>query len=208
MFETMYERIGQKADTKQELMFLLFGRSVQRFHTVPMLHGVTLGQHQFGVAWFVYLLLQESCSVHILMAALSHDMAEQLWGDIPAPGKRLLGIKELLTSCESKTLSENNALFPPTAFGNIVLKTADNMEGMLSCIHERRLGNMYAERPFVRHREYILELESPQEFGRNVSFGTRKAQLLKALDELWDETVNAPKTVQKGQANATGAGAH
>jgi len=195
MLETMLERMGKKStDPRQEMIFLLYGRSVQRFHTVPMLHGVTLAQHQFGVAWFCYLLTKGSCSVDLLMAALSHDMAEQVWSDVSAPAKRALEIGDLLDKNENKTLAENNMLFTLTLGQKFVLKLADCMEGMLSCIHERRLGNRYAEAPYERFHSYVAELV------RNVSsydsLHQRCNELVAALDVLWKETLIAPKTGQ------------
>lgn len=189
--ETMYERQGQRTVGKQELMFLLFGRSVRRFHTVPMLEGVTLAQHQFGVAWLCWLLTQgEGCRVDLIMAALTHDMAEQLWGDMPAPAKRLLNADQQFSKAEQATLEENDMFFWLSETEKAILKIADYMEGMLSCIHERRLGNRYVEIIYQRRfRQYVIDYE--QTYRRNLtnSQSARIKVLFNALDELWKETL-------------------
>lgn len=199
MMETMFERQGETKDGKQELMFLLYGRMVERFHTVPMLKGVTLAQHQFGVAWLCWLLTQGACRTALLMAALSHDMAEQLWGDMPAPAKRLLNADDQFSNAERATLQENSMFFELNEQEKCIMKIADYMEGMLSCVHERRLGNRYVEIVYQsRFRQYVIDYQETFEPRLTLLQIERVQQMFNALDELWKETL-APYNPEKLQ---------
>jgi len=192
VMETMYEWQGRSTKGLQELMFLLFGRDVQRFHTVPMLHGENLATHQFGVAWLVYLITEGTvvCTVPLIMSALSHDMAEQLWGDIPAPAKKLLNADQQFSNAEAQTLFENGMFFALTESERAILKIADYMEGMLTCVHERRMGNRYMEIIYQRRfRQYVLDYRRSYEQHLTERIIQRVATLFRALDELWKETL-------------------
>lgn len=156
--ELVTNRIGVKADLYQRVLFLMGGGATRRYHTVPMISAPNIAAHSFRVAWFCYLLAS-SPSVQLLMAALAHDMAEQVWGDIPAPAKRLHGQRETINAAEKQTLLENLACFPLTSEEDVrVLKLADCAAGMLECVEERALGNKFVIQVFEKFAGYYEEL--------------------------------------------------
>jgi 5'-deoxynucleotidase YfbR-like HD superfamily hydrolase len=130
-----------------------------------MLKEDTVAQHSFGVAWFCYLLSNGLPSANLLMAALSHDLAEQDTGDIPAPAKRALGIKQQFDTYEDTIMG--NAGFHKFALtpGEVrTVKMADCMDGAMRCIMELKMGNHFMYPVLSRFVNYIEELSpTPQE---------------------------------------------
>jgi 5'-deoxynucleotidase YfbR-like HD superfamily hydrolase len=94
------------------------------------------------------------------MAGLSHDLGEQVIGDIPSPTKRLIGDLGMraLNDLEDQTLSETGLLFSLTEEEQNLLKLADCLDGMLFCISERRLGNRNVVEIFGRFCSYARQL--------------------------------------------------
>lgn len=176
-----YDYIGAAGDLKVQLAFILGMRNVQRYHTIDTIKPDTVAGHSHGTAWLCYLLMEGKPTVSLLMAALSHDAAEQLWGDIPSPAKKYLGLRETLTSLERTTLALNNMEFELTPHEAHILKIADNMDGLLSSIRERRLGNRNAEPCYERFHEYTLKLlpEPPLE--------AMAWNVLREIEVLWED---------------------
>ena len=167
-------------DLHVQLRTLLFGGQVRRYHTVPQLAPQTNSQHQWGVALFCNLLTQGAASRNLLLAALTHDLAEQIYGDTPAPAKRALqGVAEVdtLNEAEKKFLSRLGLAFHLTDEEKIVLKIADYMEGMLHCIHERAMGNATAANIFHRFFSYV----------RNYTLLPHQEEILGTLQYIWEE---------------------
>lgn len=142
--------------------FIYMGGAVRRFHTLPIHKDDTVSQHSFGVAWFCWLLTSKRPSAGLLMAALAHDLAEQHTGDIPAPAKRALGIKEQFDTFEDEVLLANGMLNfndALTMADKRTLKIADCMDGAMRCIHEVRMGNEFMRKPLQRFISYIEEMK-------------------------------------------------
>jgi len=141
--------------------FIYTGGAVRRFHTLPSHKDDTVAQHSFGVAWFCWLLDSRSPSSNLLMAALAHDLAEQSTGDIPAPAKRALGIKEQFDSYEATIFAANRM---PNFDGMLndaerrTLKIADCMDGAMRCIYEIKMGNTFMRKPLQRFISYIEDM--------------------------------------------------
>lgn len=125
------------------LYFVMEGQQVTRFHSRPGLRTQTDAEHQHGVALLCWWLSGKQPSATLLMAALTHDMAEQASSDISAPMKRAMGMHETLSNYEEKHLVNAEFCFPLSTEEQRILKIADNFEGMLYCIRERFLGNRY-----------------------------------------------------------------
>lgn len=176
--ELMKDRIGVKADLYQRLLFLMGGGAVRRYHTVPMIAPPNIAAHSFRVAWFCYLL-SPSPSVQLLMAALAHDMAEQVWGDIPSPAKRLNGQREAINQAERGTLIDNLAYFPLNQEETKLLKLADCAAGMLECVEERALGSKFVIPVFKRLAGYYDEVDW--------SSAIKAAELQAAIHKLWEQ---------------------
>jgi 5'-deoxynucleotidase YfbR-like HD superfamily hydrolase len=183
--ESMFERIGKPADIFQQLMFVLQGGSVRRFHTVATVKDITVATHQHNVAHLCFLLTGiYVCTTRLLMAALSHDLAETVAGDIPSPTKRLLRVDQMLNTLEKSVLKDNGYEFELTEQERRILKLADLMAGMLECIHERQLGNRNVELPFLRFDNYIRNLLSAH-------CTDHEQAVFQGLQKLWVEaTIN------------------
>jgi 5'-deoxynucleotidase YfbR-like HD superfamily hydrolase len=64
---------------------LIVGGEVQRYHTWPV-SKQTVGCHSWGVAMIAQRLWPK-CRKELLLAALEHDLGEQVMGDVPAMAK-------------------------------------------------------------------------------------------------------------------------
>lgn len=167
------------AIVRKRLETILRGGRVQRFHTVPTIADHNVGHHSFGVAWIAILLCRFDASASLLAAALAHDLAEWHTGDVPAPTKRAVPeLKAELDALERRTIAEAGLLLPPlTDAEQRTLRMADAMDGMLNCIHERRLGNRGIRNVYWRFRSYVEELK-PE--------GVEQA-VVRELVEMWME---------------------
>lgn len=146
---------------RQQMNFILHAGNVQRFHTLPTLKGQTVGHHSFGVAWMCYLLTNGAPTADLLMAALSHDAAEQTVGDIPSPSKKILDTENKLSAMEADILSDFGLNVVLTPREEAILKMADILDGMLFCMSERHMGNRFISSCMGRYAGYARKfLES------------------------------------------------
>lgn len=135
------------------------GGAVKRYHAVDTLKTQTVAEHSFGVAWFVFVMYGGAPPVSVMCAALMHDLAEHVTGDIPAPAKRALGIGEQFTAYEDDVLADYGVVYPTlTPEEQRVLKAADTLELLQFCAREIRLGNTNMIPVFNRGENYIAEL--------------------------------------------------
>jgi hypothetical protein len=74
------------------------------------------------------------------MAALTHDAAEQVVGDVPAPTKRYLGAEQL-DSLEEDVRRAYGLAYCLTDDEKRRLALADALDGLLYCSTELTLGN-------------------------------------------------------------------
>lgn len=156
--QSMYERIGKTPDLFTKLLFALQGGSVRRFHTVTTIKDITVAEHQHNVAWIVYILEEGKPRMELVMAALSHDLPEVIFGDIPSPGKKILGLTDTFTGYEEGMLKEKEFWNDLTPREQHTLKLADRMGGMLDCVKERSLGNRNVELPYGRFDRYVSDM--------------------------------------------------
>ena len=156
--------------------FIRAGLAVKRFHTVPTIKEDTVGMHSAGVALFCALLTDYKCSAELLMAALTHDLAEQIYGDIPSPAKHQLGIWGSMNAMEDKALEEAGLLQVLNVYEKRWLKLADCLDGMYFCISEKCLGNGGLDEIYGRYAAYIKEL---------APFSTTEQAVINEVHELW-----------------------
>lgn len=137
-----------------KLEFIQFGRETRRFHGLPMLDYQRVDAHQWGVVMLAMLLVGDDApaerQLRLIKAASTHDLAEWIVGDVPAPSKRQMpdypegSFREVFGQMEDRHLVE--AGFPLSeldARDKRVLKLADAAEGVLHCIRERQMGNAH-----------------------------------------------------------------
>lgn len=145
--------------TEKWLYFLMEGSQVVRFHSRPTLKPITDGQHQHGVAMLCIYLCEGKPSANLLMAALTHDMAEQAASDMSSPAKRALGLGAVLEAYEHVHLTRHGFghWAELTMEEERTLYIADQFEGMLSCVRERFYGNAYVCLPMRKWIKWMTE---------------------------------------------------
>lgn len=164
---------------KDRIAFAYTGSNVVRFHQNVGHRLNTDAHHSWGVAMMVYFLSESHPSVNLLMAALSHDLGEQVVGDIPYPAKRGLGIKALVDKAEDEALSKYDLLFPLTVEERRLLTIADTLDGMMYCASEAALGNK------TLRVIYKVWLDSLQLLSREYS--THEVEVINAVTVTWRE---------------------
>ena len=164
---TVYERV----------LFLFNGGMVRRYHTLPTNKEITVAEHSWLVAALLTVLLPAP-SAALLRAALFHDCAEQLWGDLPAPVKWLdPNAQEIHTSMEQTTLQAFNCYNTITPDEQQALQLADSFAGMLECCKECALGSKFLKEAYNRwHARIQMQSLRPQE-----------KLVLDAIQKLWSQ---------------------
>ena len=176
----------------QWLYFVVEGGAVQRFHTRPGLTPYTDAAHSHGVALLCHRLTGGAASANLLMAALTHDLGEQYAGDMSAPAKRALHMRERLKRAEDAQLAKYGLAFSLTEEEARVLNLADQLEGMLWCCRERFLGNTYVELVYNKWYRWSLqagftELERPVWEAVTILWGLASAGCAPSFDVFEEE---------------------
>lgn len=121
------------------------GNNVKRFHTTRRIQGETVGHHSANVC-AILLRLYPNISRDLLVAALVHDLPEQVTGDIPAPAKwGDLILRDCLYDAETEFINDNDIPDPELTPQELsMLKIADMTDLVLSCLEEINMGNKHA----------------------------------------------------------------
>lgn len=139
---------------KETLNFIIRGAEVTRYHTVKTLVEETVGHHSQMVALLCWLA-DPHCSRNVLVAALTHDLAEHVLGDIPAPSKREFGIGEQVNALEDRLLRDAGLAVQLNEDEKKLVKFADNLQGLIKCGREVEMGNYRMMDVFDRYRSYL-----------------------------------------------------
>ena len=144
---------------KNTLDFIQAGADVKRFHTKLTLQSETVGHHSHGVA-MLCLLLEPLSRRQVLVAALVHDLAEHITGDIPSPAKRQYGIGDQVNALERDLLRSVDLSMPKLhPDEERTLKLADIFQGMLFCAREISLGNSRMREVFNNYAGYAEAMQ-------------------------------------------------
>lgn len=178
---------------KELLQFIYEGGSVVRYHARPGLRVDTDASHSFGVAHWCSILTgsdeqgRTNASSMLLMAALTHDLAEQAASDISAPAKRMMGLSELFHDWEQKTLRSYNLDYEQWLVPEelLILKLADCFDGLLYCCRELALGNKNVMLIWKRFCSYIETLTVNTEVPLDVAL--RASNMYEAIKEIYHE---------------------
>lgn len=177
------------------LEFRQRGGYTLRYHGLRMLYTDTVGHHSYNVAQILRHIASDLPRErqHLLLeAALDHDVAETVTGDMPAPAKRAIpGMREAFGIYEAKVMEENGLEVVEHQLlehEKRLLKAADAMDGMRFCIQERMMGNGMVGSTYRAFESYVLalNLDAPQGYELRASAYFRK------LRTEW-ETVNGGK---------------
>lgn len=118
---------------------------VRRFHTVDIPEQ-SLAAHSWGVALILVKLFETlPPPPELLILALTHDLAESLTGDVPAPAKwASLDLTDSLKYMESEFNVAMGVPEVPGGYFQDCLKWADMFELCLYGYHQHRMGNKEA----------------------------------------------------------------
>ena len=137
---------------------------IRRYHT--MMHvsmTETVGHHTCNVIGILFHLYNDNPPIHVIRAALHHDVPEIATGDIPATAK--WGSSELRSACDKMEaeMSESLHLTTLTDPAEIsMLKFADMMDLCFKSVEEVASGNEPFYQVLTRGLYYILnQLDGP-----------------------------------------------
>jgi len=174
---------------KELLQFISEGSSVERYHARPGLKPDTDGRHSHGVAMLCSVLAgagpdgRTKASASLLMAALTHDLAEQWASDVSAGAKEALGLGAALERFERRKLAEWGLDYAGalTAEEALTLRLADQFDCLLWCVREAALGNRNA---MLVWRRACARLESTTtDLQGSLDLALRAATVYEALKE-------------------------
>lgn len=150
----------QDITTADTVSFIRSGLNVRRYHQRYTAEVDTVGKHSAGVALYV-MLIDPKARAEVVKAAVVHDLAECVVGDIPAPTKREFnaGAREQLASMEDRLLDAHGFDFDLTADEWMLIKVADYLDGLSFCVEESLRGNRLGmERVAGTYVHYLEEL--------------------------------------------------
>lgn len=131
------------------------GGDVKRFHTMTMLREHLVSSHSWGVAVILCDIIPTP-SVALLKAALYHDVAEHVTGDISAVTKwRFPEFSAVVSGIEQQVEKELGIDVQLTEEEQSMLKFADMVDLVLCCAQECSLGNATARAVVRRGLTYL-----------------------------------------------------
>lgn len=167
---------------RARLSFIRQGSETERYHTKRMIQRNDVGHHSFHVAWLAWLMGVARCDEvnpeSIVMAALNHDLAEHVTGDMPGDFKREMGLRESFSQYEAELFSSVGFVFENalSAEEQRILKLADMMEGCFFCIGEASLGNQRVGVIYGNYRGYLDHF---------APFYEVESLIIEYIDDLW-----------------------
>lgn len=171
-----------------------------RFHTSRRLAPETVGQHVYGGLAILHTLTGGAVSKELLWAWVFHDAPEQEYGDVPAPSKRDLGkdFGKAWNAREAAYNAEWGMDYPLTSKEHALLKLADCMDGVYSCLEEMRLGNASMVVPF---RNYIVYTGTLLNEGKDIIYAPSVwragNEMLEGAIEEWNFLTGGKDAVSK-----------
>lgn len=149
-------------DPLNRLRILYNAGRVKRFHTNSTLAYHSISTHVYGTI----CLAVELCAIagesptDVILALLYHDAAESMTGDTPAPIKRdVPALKNALGAAEDVFDVKVGTGVELTEWEIQVVKMCDVLDGMMTCVYERQLGNRHPDlkRSFDNYTRYTEE---------------------------------------------------
>lgn len=171
---------------KEKLQFISEGGSVERYHTRSGIKPDTDAHHSHGVA-MLCALLSGAPSANLLMAALTHDLAEQGSSDVSAGSKEALGIRDVVNSWEQTKLQEYGLYYQDllTLTETTILRLADQFDCLMYCCREFALGNRNA---LLIWRRTCERLENLHGSDVPLEVSLRASNVYEAIKEIYHET--------------------
>jgi 5'-deoxynucleotidase YfbR-like HD superfamily hydrolase len=138
------------------------GTNVKRYHTAPIAPQ-NLAWHSWGVAMIAnHISGPTGASANLLMACMTHDMAEGSTGDIPGPLKWNNKALNMVVEDMEAAFNRNIGLAP--VFDSLtpeeltILRWSDTFELVLYCAQQLYMGNQHAQGARDRGINHILSV--------------------------------------------------
>ena len=145
---------------------------VTRFHTTPTHQRQNLADHSWGVAMILLQIVPaEEMSTVLLQAALTHDLAESVTGDLPYPVK--LGsaaLSSILDKIEGEFEDRHLIRVELNATEAHWLKWADMFELALFCKSETDMGNKAMGFMLTRAKIFLKQLGHPNQVAEDLFY--------------------------------------
>lgn len=143
---------------------------LKRWHTTD-LPAQTIGHHSWGVALVVATIYPRGHDVpaKLMLAALTHDCAEAITGDIPSPAmKQYPELGMMLAGIERRFNVEAGIEFDLTDRERAILKWADTFECAMYAEHIFHMGVLQANFVLIRARTYLKDMGFPTSEAREL----------------------------------------
>jgi len=142
----------------KNLLDILSGGEVKRYHTMKTIGEQTVANHSWGVA-VILNWLKPDISKAALLKALSHDVAEKRTGDMPAPTKWYNeDLAYELRKVEKDIEEELGVDYDLDAEEQEYFKQSDLFELLLYCVNQRSLGNTNVNVVFSNGVEKLVDM--------------------------------------------------
>lgn len=178
------------------------GLAVRRYHQRYTAVVDTVGSHSAGVACIVLALYRGTLpSAALLATALTHDLGEQVTGDIPSPVKKSLdaATKKRLEDMEDDLLGGCGLVYHVTEAEYGVLKFADNLDGFIFCCEEIMRGNTSVINVGDTYRKYLSDIVG--RFGnRPTEIQVSMTNMLEEIVHVWEDLTESKQRTDRGQA--------
>jgi 5'-deoxynucleotidase len=133
---------------------------VQRFHTLRTIQQHSIAHHTWGVC--LILLQITTPSAQLLAAAMYHDLAEAVTGDIPAPVKWAYPkLDSALREVEEEFDRYHSLIVDLNDDELECLKWADMLELIMFCRSEMRMGNSLMREVYDRGVSHLVGKQPP-----------------------------------------------
>jgi 5'-deoxynucleotidase YfbR-like HD superfamily hydrolase len=136
--------------------------AVRRYHAVRTIKEESVAEHSFNVVNLILILTEGAASRALILAGLTHDMGEYATGDIPSQVKKALpedvrwDIQKLETDAVLRI--HPNLTGGLSADEEYLLHLCDNLDGLLKCIDELKMGNQHIIPVGERYTGYLQDL--------------------------------------------------
>ena len=156
---------------------------VRRFHCDPCGIEQSVGEHSFGVAMMLELILGDQCSHNLLRAALRHDLGEIFVGDVSATTKWNMELDLDAIEARAQVWMTGTGI-ALTELEQRALKAADVLDGMLTALDARIRGNMWAQGPYEAWHDYANRTNF---FGLTSWARNRFCEVFNDIDNIWNQ---------------------
>lgn len=147
--------------------------AVKRYHTNLTIKEQDLAAHQWGVALIVNHI--HPMGYNVLMAALTHDLAESVTGDIPYTAKqKFTPLRAVSDACEEAFNRDHGIDYPLNKEEQHILHWADMFECFLFSRREAWMGNYHMKSVMITARDALIKMGHPND---------KAAQLFKEYHE-------------------------